>query len=33
MMTACMHAHVTLFNAESETNFNTDKKMLSLIVN
>jgi len=33
MMTACMHIHVILFNAESETNSNTDKKTLSLIVN
>ena len=33
MMTACMHTHMTLSDAESETNSNTDKIMLSTIVN
>jgi len=33
MMTACTHTHMTFFDAESEINSNTDKKMLSTIVN
>ncbi len=33
MMTACTHTYMTLSDAESETNSNTDKKILSIIVN
>jgi len=32
-MIACIHTHVTLFDAKSEINSNIDKKILSSIVN
>jgi len=33
MMTAYIHTHMTLLDAESKINSNIDKRMLSLIIN